>query len=119
VKAAGGAEALTSAIVAALALAEPPRPADPELAVIETNLVALAAAGVSSGPSIVSARSRRAELTAAAEASAARRASARRARAGSLLSAASAGQASAVAEIVALAVASPHAFPAGFVESIT
>jgi hypothetical protein len=119
VKAAGGAEALTSAIVAVLALAEPPRPADPELAVIETNLVALAAAGVSSGPSIVSARSRRAELTAAAEASAARRASARRARAGSLLSAASAGQASAVAEIVALAVASPHAFPAGFVESIT
>jgi hypothetical protein len=118
VEAAGGVGAITSAIVAALTLGEPPQAADPEPARIAAELAALKAAGIESGPSVVSLRARHSELTARAEASAARRVAARRSRAESLLSAASAGQATAVSEIEGLAVASPAAFPAGFADAL-
>lgn len=118
VEAAGGVELVASSIVAAMALSEPQQAVNPGLAAIEQELAHLRAAGVESGPSIDSARARRSELTAAAEASARDRASARRARAASLLTDSLAGNALSVEMLRTLAEASANAFPAGFSASL-
>lgn len=117
VESAGGAEAVELAIAAAWVLEEPHAPVDPELGRIAADLARLAAAGIS-GPSVDSARARRSELTARAEAEARDKVDARKARAGALLADALAGEAEAVESLRELASSSPAAFVGGFAEAL-
>jgi hypothetical protein len=118
VKAAGGTELVVSSIIAALTLLEPVRPALAELDEINEDMDRLCRAGINTGPAVDSLRARGAVLITASTARSEARVSARNAKAAELVEHAAAGEPDAVSEIVALAEASPHAFPAHFAERI-